>query len=139
MAVISINWTPSNRELRSFAVLLLLFFVVVGGIWFWKTNWITGPISLVSVASVIALLGLAVPRAIRWVYVGWMIAVWPLGWTISHLLLAAIYFGVIMPIGWLLRLTGRDPMKKSWDQSATTYWVQRPSEPTDTRRYFRQF
>lgn len=137
--MISINWKPSDRELRAFAVLLLLLFAVVGGIWFWKSGQTTGPAILVTAGSLIALLGLTVPQAIRWVYVGWMMAVWPIGWTVSHLLLAAIYFGVIMPIGLLLRLTGRDPMKKAWDKSATTYWIQRPTEPTDSRRYFRQF
>jgi hypothetical protein len=83
--------------------------------------------------------GLLVPQAIRWVYVGWMLAAFPIGWLVSHLLLAAIFFGVIMPIGLILRVLGRDPMRKSFDRSASTYWIARPTEPTDSRRYFRQF
>lgn len=137
--MISINWKPSSRELRMFAALLMLFFVGVAGFWNWKTGQTTGPLILVSVSWTIGLIGLAVPQAIRWVYIGWMLAAFPIGWVISHLLLAAIFFGVIMPIGLVLRALGRDPMRKSFDRSASTYWIARPIEPTDSQRYFRQF
>ncbi len=137
--MISINWKPSSRELRMFAVLLMVFFAIVAGIWKFKSSETTGPAILVSVAWTIGLLGLAIPQAVRWVYVGWMAAVFPIGWVVSHLLLAVIFFGVIMPIGLILRVLGRDPMRKMLDRSATTYWIARPTEPTDSQRYFRQF
>lgn len=139
MAVISINWKPSSRELRMFAALLMLFVYVVAQLWFLKTGQTNGPVILIGVGWTIGLIGLAAPQAIRWVYVGWMLAAFPIGWVISHLLLAAIFFGVIMPIGLILRVLGRDPMRKSFDRSASTYWIARPTEPTDSQRYFRQF
>ena len=139
MAVVSINWKPSSRELRWFAGLLIVFFAIVAGIWKFNSGQTQGPAILVAVTSAIGLLGLAAPQAIRWVYVGWMAAVFPIGWVVSHLLLAAIFFGVIMPIGLILRVLGRDPMRKSFDRSAATYWIARPDEPTDSQRYFRQF
>jgi hypothetical protein len=139
MAVISINWKPSDRDLRWFAGLLMLFFVVVAGIWNWRTGNEVGPIVLIGVSWSVGLIGLIVPQAIRWVYVGWMVAVWPIGWVVSHLLLAILFFGVIMPIGLILRAIGRDPLRKAFDRSATTYWIARPTEPTDSQRYFRQF
>ncbi|MFM9964306.1 MAG: SxtJ family membrane protein [Planctomycetaceae bacterium] len=139
MAVISINWKPSSRELRMFAALLMVFFASVAGIWNWKTGQAIGPIILVGVSWAIGSIGLVIPQAIRWFYVGWMVAVFPIGWTVSHILLAVIFFGVIMPIGLILRMLGRDPMRKGWDRSATSYWIARPTEPTDAQRYFRQF
>lgn len=139
MAVISINWKPSSRDLRMFAALLMLFFVGVAGFWNWKTGKATGPLVLIGVSWAIGLIGLAVPQAIRWVYVGWMLAAFPIGWVVSHLLLATIYFGVIMPIGLILRVLGKDPMRKAFDRTASTYWIARPTEPTDSQRYFRQF
>ena len=136
--MISINWKPSSRELRWFSGMLIVFFAIVAGIWKLRTGQTQGPAILVGVTSTIGLLGLVAPQAIRWVYVGWMVAVFPIGWVVSHLLLAAIYFGVIMPIGLILRVLGRDPMRKSFDRSASTYWITRPTEPTDSQRYFRQ-
>ncbi len=139
MAVSSINWNPSRRELQWFAGLLIVFALVVSGLWSFRTGRSTGPMVLLSLLSAIGLLGLLIPNAIRWFYIAWMIAVWPIGWVVSHVLLALIFFGVILPIGVTLRMLGRDPMRKSIDRSAKTYWIDRATEPTDPNRYFRQF
>ncbi|MBM3969987.1 MAG: hypothetical protein FJ302_09005 [Planctomycetes bacterium] len=119
--------------------MLIVFFAIAAGIWKLKSGHGQAPAILVSVTSTVGLVGLVAPQAIRWVYVGWMVAAFPIGWVVSHLLLAAIFFGVIMPIGLILRALGRDPMRKSSDRSAATYWIARPTEPTDSQRYFRQF
>ena len=67
-----------------------------------------------------------------------MCAAFPIGWTVSYLLLAAIFFLVLTPIGLVMRLFGRDPMLRALDRSAKTYWV--PHNPgADPRRYFKQF
>ena len=38
------------------------------------------------------------PDWARPLYVGWLYAVFPIGWTISHLILAVIYFLILTPI-----------------------------------------
>ena len=67
-----------------------------------------------------------------------MYAVYPIGWTVSHLALAVVYYLVVTPIGLLMRLFGRDPMRRKFDPSATTYWQPHES-PDEPERYFRQF
>ena len=71
-------------------------------------------------------------------YATWMLMVLPLGWTVSHVLLGLVYFGVITPIGLGLRLLGRDLLGRRADPEASTYWQQRPPS-ADSRRYMRQF
>ncbi len=137
--MLPINWKPSVRELRWFAGLLILFFAVVAGLWWRRSGQTTGPGMMASVAAVIGLVGLIAPTAIRGAYVVWMIAVWPIGWVVSHVLLAAIFFGVMTPIGLILRAIGRDPMRKTLDRSAKSYWIARPAEEPDSQQYFRQF
>jgi saxitoxin biosynthesis operon SxtJ-like protein len=139
MAMLSINWKPTSRELRWFSGLLIVFFGVVAGVWCLRSGQTTGPAILFGATSALGVLGLAVPSAVRWVYVGWMVAVWPIGCAISYLLLAGIFYGVITPIGLCLRLLGRDPMRKALDRTATTYWIPRSPEEPDASRYFRQF
>ena len=78
------------------------------------------------------------PEAGRRLYVGWMRAAEPLGFTFSHLVLAAVYYGVLTPIGLVLRLAGRDPLRRRFDRQATTYWIERPTVPDPTRP-FKQF
>ena len=42
------------------------------------------------------------PPLRRWNYFGWLSAAFPIGWTLSHLALAATYYLVLTPIGVLL-------------------------------------
>ena len=80
----------------------------------------------------------AVPPLRRPLFLGWIYATFPIGWTISHLLMAVIYYGVLTPIGLVLRLCGKDPVEKEIDSGRSSYWVEHPTK-TDASRYFRQF
>lgn len=98
-----------------------------------------------SVASVLwgvgGLFGVAAmvgPAVCRKMYIGWMWAAEPIGWTISHAILGIVFYLVITPIGLVMRGLGRDPMQRKFDRQATTYWqVRQPV--TDVKRYYRQF
>jgi hypothetical protein len=97
---------------------------------------VAGGAAAVGVAGAITIL--AAPPLGRKVYRGWMLAAVPIGWTVSHLVLAIAYYGVLTPIGLAMRLVGRDPMQRKFDRDATTYWIERPRE-SDPRRAFRQY
>ena len=56
----------------------------------------------------------------------------------GHVLLLLVFYGVVTPIGLVLRLAGRDPMHRKLDRAAATYWVRRP-QPQGVERYFRQY
>ena len=86
----------------------------------------------------VGLLGLATPRLIRPVYVGWMIAVSPLAAVVTFTLMALVYFGVLWPIAKITRAQDRDVLKLKFDLQASTYWEEKPPV-TDPRRYFRQY
>ena len=99
----------------------------------------------VAVALALAALGLtgAVliwlwPAGARRFYVLWMYAAAPIGWTVSHLVLAIVYYGVVTPLGLALRVAGYDPMRRRFDRSETSYWIKRET-PAAASRYFRQF
>ena len=81
----------------------------------------------------------AVPSSFgRGLYYGWMFAALPVGWTISHVVLAAVFYVVMTPIGIVMRLAGHDPMRRRLDRAAQSYWIERANDP-DARRAFRQF
>lgn len=73
----------------------------------------------------------------RRIYRLWMFAALPMGWTVSHILLGSVYFGVLTPVGLAMRILGKDPMQRKFDRAAATYWSARPQD-TDPGRYFRQ-
>jgi len=78
------------------------------------------------------------PAAGRAIYTHWMFAAMPIGWTLSHVILGAVYYLLITPIGLVMRIVDYDPMSRRMDRAAATYWL--PREPRrDSVGYFRQF
>lgn len=129
---------PSNRTLRQFAGLWLLFFGVLStwhGIILGRTAF---GASLAILAAVVGTIGLLRPRSVRWIFVGWMMAAFPIGWLISRIVLALVFYGCFTPLALLFRLRGRDPLGLKRQPDAATYWQPKPIV-TDLNRYFQQF
>ena len=138
MSLIAIPWHPPRKDLQVFAGLQWVFCAIVATMLWRRQAPAAGIAVLMAVSSVVAVIGLIRPAWIRLVYVGWMLAVYPIGWVVSHTVLAVAYFGVITPIGWLLRWRGHDPLQRRRDPGRASYWIPRPP-PADPQRYFRQF
>jgi predicted membrane metal-binding protein len=53
---------------------------------------------------------------------------------ISPIALGIIFFACIAPLGWIMRLAGKDPMRRRFEPDAETYWVVRqpPGPQPDT-------
>ena len=138
MALLEINRNPSRRDLAWFGLVLFLFFLVIGGVLGRALASDVARYVAWAAGAILALAYYAVPGWRRPMFVGWMYAASPIGFVMSHLLLGVVYFGVVTPIGLLMRAMGHDPMTRRFDRSATTYWVER-QQVSDVKRYFRQF
>jgi hypothetical protein len=133
-----IPFSPPDRMLRQFAGLWLLFFSAIAA-WQGLARGRVGVAVFVATAALaVGLLGLVRPRAVRPVFVGWMVLAFPIGWVVSIVLLGLVYFGLFLPLGLAFRLAGRDVLGLRRRPDLVTYWVERPAAPP-IRRYFRQF
>lgn len=121
---------PGTRTLRQFGGLLALGGAAV--MIFGEDLGVAGLI-----VGLLGAVGLALPRALAPLYVGWMAAVFPLGWLVSRLVLALLFCGLVTPIGVLLRLAGRDALARR-RRSCPSYWARR-REVMDSAQYFRQY
>jgi hypothetical protein len=133
-----IPFRPGERMLKQFAGLWLVFFGVLAA---WE-GLVRGRPMLAAALAVMAVLvgglGLMRPGLIRPIFVAWMVLAFPIGWTVSQVTLTLIFYGIFTPVGIILRLTGRDPLHRARHPEAQTYWSPKV-QPTDTRRYFKQF
>jgi hypothetical protein len=127
---------PPPKLLRQFAVLWLVVFGGLAAWRVWQGNAGVWTQVLAVAAVLVGGLGIVWPAAIRFVYTGWMIAVFPIGWTVSRLVLAALFYLIFTPVGLVFRLFGRDVLhlKRTKPQS---YWSQKPVA-TNPEEYFRQ-
>ena len=133
-----IDFAPAPKTLRQFAGLWLAVFggmAVFQG--FWRGRPVIGAM-LAILAAVIGTIGLVRPVAVRPIFVGWMVLAFPIGWTVSLVLLGLVYYVVFTPVALVFRLMGRDALALRSDPTASSHWRVRKA-PTDVRRYFRQF
>src|SRR5215208_4703637 len=100
--MLDINWNPSRRELRQFACLWLPAFAAFAGGVIYRSGGVIPAIVIWSLAAVVAAIGLASPQRVQPLFVGWMGAALPIGWTVSHAVLALIYFGLFTVVGLLM-------------------------------------
>lgn len=121
MSLIKINRHPSPKDLRVFATLWLIF---LGGLGFMAQRGDHPNLALVlwSLAALGGVVGWVVPRSIRLLYLGAVYLTFPIGFVVSHLILAIVYFLVLTPIGLLMRALGRDPLERRFEPNRATYW-----------------
>lgn len=132
----NIPWHSTNRQLRQFAVLCMLLSAVL--LLRWSSREFSIPGFLASVLVLVGIIGFFRPSSVRPVYVGWMIAVSPIGWIVIKLILAALFYGVFTPIGLCFRLLGRDTLDLKLQPGRESYWI-RKKTPDDPLRYLQQF
>jgi hypothetical protein len=133
-----INWNPDRKTLVEFSELWLFFVGMIAS----PLALLRGHQAWAAAFWILAVgvrgLGLWRPAWVRPFFVGLTLAGWPIGWVMSHLALALVYYLVITPVGLTFRLIGRDPLRRALDRQAVTYWERyNPNRGAD--RYLRQF
>lgn len=128
----------SQSTLRQFAGLWLLFFA---GLAFWQ-GYLRQQMILAAVFTLVALalgpLGLIRPKTIRPAFQMCMAITRPIGWAVSHVILACFFYGVFTPIALFFKLIGRDALlRKRQTDSRITYWLPKP-QAADTASYLDQ-
>ncbi|HOX56463.1 MAG TPA: SxtJ family membrane protein [Candidatus Paceibacterota bacterium] len=129
---------PTSRVLRQFAATWLLFFLAIGAYqWLIKRHPEAG-LGLAVLAVVIGVLGLLKPAAVRWLFVGWMILAFPIGWVISQMTLIILFYLIITPVAAFFRLRGRDLLMRKPASDRSSFWISKTT-PSDVQSYFHQY
>ena len=109
--------------------------VVAGAASWWRAHDVLGPALLVT-GTMLMVSGLAAPGLLRVPNRIWWLFAQALGWINTRILLTAFFVAVLTPVGILMRLLGRGPLRAS--PSATT-WLRYRAGRRDSRHYQRMF
>jgi hypothetical protein len=103
--------TDTRRQLRSFGLLVGGIFGLIG---LWPMVWRQQSPRPWAVALGVALVvpGLVAPRILSPVYRAWMKLAEALAWINTRILLGLVFYVVVTPIGIVMRMLGRDPMRR---------------------------
>ena len=128
-----------RKSLRNFGLLMALVLLLAGG-WLWWKSAVAWPWAL-GAAAFLAMIGLTVPASLKPFYKGWMILALMMGWVMTRVVLALVYYLVLTPIGFLGRVFGEQFLQLKLKRSGetTSYWVRRSGPPREKSDYERQF
>jgi MFS family permease len=113
---------PQLSELRNFGLVLGAMFALVLGLgpllrghhpWRWPFV----------VALVLWILAIAAPASLRVVYAVWTRIGSTLGWFNTRLILTAVYLIWVVPMGLVMKLLGRDPLRRRFEPALESYRV----------------
>jgi len=123
--------------LRQFAGLWLVVFGAVAAWRVWSGHADAWAIGIGAAAVVVGGVGLIWPMAVRPIYSGWMIAAFPIGWTVSKVALGAMFYVMFSAVAVVFRLTGRDALHLRRGQKES-YWTDKAGARSGTE-YMRQY
>jgi len=86
---------------------------------------------LVVVSAAFLIAGAIFPSILAWPNRLWFKFGLALNAVVSPIIMGALYFGAVVPIGWLVRRSGEDILALRLAPEASTYWITRdPPGPT---------
>lgn len=127
----------TDRDLRKFGLLVGGVFVGLGLLFLWRhparSPFFLWPGGLLMVTGAMG------PRALKWVYLGWMSVAFVLGFIMAHVILTLFFFLIITPLGVVARLCGQDFLRLKLERTAKSYWQPRGQKIRAAADYERQF
>lgn len=125
-----------DKELRQFGLLVGGVFAVIG-LWPLVARGASPRVWAMVLGILLMVLGATLPRSLRQVHRGWMQVGHVLGAINTKMILGIIYYGLITPMGLVMRLMGKDSMHRRLAKEATTYRVVRaPRSPQHMKNQF---
>lgn len=116
----------SPKNLKKFGITIFICLFIIGLILFFrhkpafKIIWFFGFLFLA--------FSLIFPRALRPVYQVWMFLAFCSGWINTRIILSAIFYLLMAPIGLIAKAFGKDFLNLRWEKDKETYWIKRNTQ-----------
>jgi hypothetical protein len=126
---------PANPE-RSFGISVGAVLLLFAAYSVWRGSVTTAQVTG-TVGAVLMLCGYLQPRLLKWPSAVWWKLALILGYINARVLLTVIFAVVLVPIGLMWRVIGRDPLGRrrvSWSG-----WSAHPARYRDTKHYERMY
>lgn len=127
-----IKSTPT--QLREFGVVMAIFFGIISFFVYKKGGHFE---TTTVIASLFLILGLTIPKVLLPLQKVWMTIAVVIGFFMSHLILAVLFFLFLTPMSLIARLTGKKFLNDH-AKSDASFWIEHP-KITDKTAYEKQY
>ena len=119
---------------RSFGLIFAVFFAIIGlyPLWFGNNIHLWSCI----IAFIFLFLGLFLPKVLTVPNQLWFKLSKLLGIIVTPIIIILLYFLTVTPIGIIMRLLGKDLLRKKFDKSVNSYWIKRNKSSNSMNNQF---
>ena len=127
-----------HKQARNFGLMLLPILLGLAGLAYWRGR--ERAALILAVLSVVPpiLTFAAFPLWLRF-FGAWMKLAEVLSWVMTRVILSVFFFGVLTPIGFVMRLFRADPLDRNWKNRRPSYWVDKEPVARSLERYEKQY
>lgn len=138
-----IKRNPTKRDLLEFGLIFGVGMGIIGALNHFAVHFLffTGkPAAALPfwIAGAAILVLSQIPPLGRLLYILWMGLGLTIGFVTAPIIMFVVYTLVIVPVGVVFKMTGRDTMRRQLDPNAKSYWEEYP-KTDDPASYVRQF
>lgn len=139
-----VDWNPDVAGRRSFAKSLIIGFPCVALVFLlvlrikhgtWEADL---PLRVALIGAAAGVLFHGLPVLAKPFYLVWYAVACCIGLVMGNVLLGMVFYVFVSGIALVMKLAGRDPLRRRLDRTAESYW-QQAEQPEDARRYYSQF
>jgi len=123
-----------TKQLRSFGLLVGGILTLIG-LWPTLFRGEDPRLWVLIFAGLLMIPALLLPRSLGPVYRVWMAIGQILGWINTRLILGVVFYGLFTPMGLVMRLLGKDAMRRKLEGDADSYRVVRQPRPSSHMRH----
>ena len=128
MATIKPEQAPKQLSNRTFGLIFAAIFLLIA---LWPLiNGASPRTWALIIVALFALPALLFPRVLTPLNAAWAKFGLFMHKIVNPILMGLIFFLTVLPTGLMLKLFGKDPMRRKLDVNATTYWQQRDDKVT---------
>ena len=131
------NIKSEKSDLRKFGITIGLILMIVSGFLFWKEK--ESFQILLTAGAILLILGVTIPAILKYIYWVWMIFATIIGWIMTRMILSLMFYMIFTPIGFILRLFGKQFIELNWNKTDSTYWKYRSKSIFEKENYEKQF
>jgi hypothetical protein len=127
----------NRKEWKKFAIGLSIIVAIIATIQYFYNHTIY--IYLYISSILILLIGLISPIIIKPIFILFSYLGFVLGWFMTRLILAFLFYLIFTPIGLLIKLTGKKLLDTKFPGNGESYWIDRDNSDYTVENYERQF
>ena len=131
------NIKSKKGDLRNFGITIGIILITIAVLLLWKE--IQSYKTFIAVGTLLCLSGFILPIILKPFFIAWMTFAIILGWFMTRLILALVFYGIMTPIGVLSRIFGKKFLKLNFDKTNNTYWNNRKIHSLGKTYYEKQF